>query len=179
MKATNLPNIGSTLAIGAKPNRSEIDRFRGASSVTALGDDALAAQAIVCRTEQLFVSSADDADTRTLVQRFFAQLDQREQPIVQAVMNVCRHPAIDLFRWAMNWIGNGWLYLFAGVALLSWQGACGAATGAGRCGRVGGCLRFLFAAEAGIAAPSPAMPMSRCICRSSRWTSFLVRAGIA
>lgn len=59
------------------------------------------------------------------VQRVFAQLDERERPLVRIVMRGSQHPVVYGFGAALNWLGNGWLYLFAAIALLLWQGATG------------------------------------------------------
>ena len=42
---------------------------------------------------------------------------------MQFVVRWSRHPAANSFRRGLNWIGNGWLYLFAAAALLLWQGS--------------------------------------------------------
>jgi undecaprenyl-diphosphatase len=69
-----------------------------------------------------FMESNPEAAGLGLMQRVFAHLDHREQPLVHMVMRSSRYPVANTFRCALNWLGNGWLYLFAIVALLLWQG---------------------------------------------------------
>lgn len=143
VKATSLPKCDRSAHLAGRPKLDDVDRYVRASceaegSVPILlrrlrnmgtdpgvVDDALPVQACAYRADSLFPSAEEIADGRTVTERFFAQLDQREQPIVQLVMGWCGHPAIDTFRWIVNWIGNGWLYLFAVIALVSWQGSRG------------------------------------------------------
>jgi undecaprenyl-diphosphatase len=103
---------------------NDADRFQ-ASANLAVGDDSRSARAISCCATAPFGVADDVATEKGFVERVFARLDEHEQPIVQIVMWSCRHPVADSFRVALNWLGNGWIYLMAGVALLLWQGTHG------------------------------------------------------
>lgn len=59
-------------------------------------------------------------------QHWFAYLDRCEQAAVRQAMWVSRHPAMTKFNALLNHLGNGWLYAFALVALLSYEGWNGA-----------------------------------------------------
>jgi undecaprenyl-diphosphatase len=103
-------------------NFTDGDR-RGGHALPA--DDNVQACSVAC-SGAVAIDGTDDVSVgQTLVERLFVQLDQREQPIVQIVMRSCRHPVADSFRVALNWLGNGWIYLFTGIAVLLWQGTRG------------------------------------------------------
>jgi undecaprenyl-diphosphatase len=118
MNATHTP-IGDRMA---QHSYSESELLRTTSSFR---DDAISFEAIVGRSEPLIGANPEAADALGLLQRMFAHLDERERPLVRMVMRSSQHPIAYAFGSALNWLGNGWLYLFAGVALLAWQGTGG------------------------------------------------------
>lgn len=138
MKATNTPIGDRTAHLAGRPVSHGYadadllccDAFAGdlvhcATNRGMLDDDAMQLQTVAGRIGPLFAPNEEIADGLTLVQRAFARLDQREQWLVELLVRSSDYPLLNSFRRAINWLGNGWLYLFATVAVLIWQGKSG------------------------------------------------------
>jgi undecaprenyl-diphosphatase len=114
--------INSSTIDRAGPRQFGESEMLGSASI--LAEDAIGFQTVVRRSDSS-IGSNREAAGRSFVQRVFAHLDEREQPLVRMVMRSSRYPIANKFGSTLNWLGNGWLYLFAMIALLLWQGAGG------------------------------------------------------
>jgi undecaprenyl-diphosphatase len=95
---------------------AELDR-RAGHGLALAGDGAT----LVADPGCFNTDSFDAAETAQGSSRFFNWLDSWEQPLVRGMMQTATFRPVRAVVSFLNWVGNGWLYLFLLAAVLGFE----------------------------------------------------------